>query len=385
MNMILRNAYVDGKIKDISICDGIIDKIDDKLSIKSEMEFDCEKNVVIPGFIDAHLHLDKSMLNSKVAYEDVTGPEKGALTRREKEKFTVEDIKERAEKVILKGIASGNLAIRTNVDIDPIVGLKGMEAMLSLKEKYNDILDIQLTAFSQEGFSKYPETKMLLEEALKMGADLVGGHTIVDKDGKAHIDTIFNLAEKYNVEMEFHLDESGYRENYLLPYVAEQMMSRGLVSRVTGIHCCTLSALDLKERESAIKLIQDSKMKITVAPTAISTRQLTLVKELLNAGVKMAIGSDNVKDFFNPLGSGDIKQVALLLAYVKRMFLKEEIESIWNMITKGGAEVIGYDDYGIYEGNKANITVLDAKSPQDVIANQTMVKLMLRNGCIVEI
>lgn len=381
MDLILRDANLNGDIVDIGIKNGLIAAIEKDLMADGIKEIQVEGRVTIPGFIDCHLHLDKSLLNEVAEYSDVTGPEKGALTRQEKEKFTIDDIKARAERVIINGIKAGNLGIRTNVDVDSIVGLKGIEALLDLKEKYKNILNIQVVAFSQEGFNNYPETKELLHQAMEMGADLVGGHTIIDNiNGEKHIDTILEIAKKYDVKADFHLDESGNREHYLLPYLAKRMIEEDLIGRVNGIHCCTLSSLGEEELMDALDLIKKADLKVTVAPTAISTRSLAPVKELINNGTLIGLGSDNVRDFFNPLGSGDIKQVALLLSYIHRFFTEEEIERIWKFITVDGAKLIGYIDYHIRLGSLANITVLDGKSPKDVIANQGQTLLLIRNG-----
>lgn len=381
MDLIIRNANVNGEIADIGIKGDKIVALDKKISETTNKEIDAKGRVAIPGFIDCHLHLDKSLLNERSKYQDLTGPEKGALTREEKAKFTVEDIKERAERVLLNGIKTGNIAIRTNVDVDPIVGVKGIEALLSLKEKYKDIVDIQVVAFSQEGFSNYPETKELLEKSMEMGADLVGGHTIVDgADGQKHIDNILDIAKQFDVEADFHLDESGNRNHYLLPYLTKKMIAENLIGKVNGIHCCTLSALNDEEKEEALALIKESGLKVTIAPTAISTRSLAPVKELLDNGTLIGLGSDNVRDFFNPLGSGDVKQVAQLLSYIHRFFTEEETYAIWNMITADGAKLIGYNNYNIQVGANANVTILDGKSPKEIIANQSKTVALIRSG-----
>ena len=381
MDIIVRHALVAGKVLDIGIDKGIISTIQPSIEKKALDEFDAKGRVCIPGFVDAHLHLDKSLLNEEEVYQDVSGPEKGALTREMKKNFTVEDIMERAERVIRQAIRSGTLYLRTNVDVDDLVGTKGIEALLKLKEKYKSLIHIQVVAFAQEGFEKFPETYELLEESLEMGADLVGGHTIVDgSKGKEHIDKILTLAKKYEVEADFHLDESGNQEHYLLPYLCDRMEEEGMAGWVNAIHCCTLYALPTEERERAYQRMKEVGMKVTVAPTAISTRQLAPVKELIAWGIPIALGSDNVRDFFNPLGSGDVKQVALLLSYVHRFYKKEETQQIWNMITDDGAMILGIEDYGIQEGYPANLTILDETSPLEVLAKQAQPVLLIRNG-----
>src|SRR5690625_3729024 len=215
MDLIIRQANVGGTIVDIGITGNKITAVEETLIETATEEIQAEGRVAIPGFVDAHLHLDKSMLNELAPYRDVSGPEKGALTRELKKDFTVEDIESRAERVIQHALATGSLHLRTNVDVDGLVDTKGIEALLNLKEKYKDLIDIQVTAFSQEGFVNFPESEELLEEALNMGADLVGGHTIIDGDkGKEHIDKVLKLAKKFDVPAEFHVDESGNKEHY---------------------------------------------------------------------------------------------------------------------------------------------------------------------------
>lgn len=384
MDLIIRNAAVDGELLDIGVKDGIIVAMEPTLEGTAMEEMDAKGRVTIPGFVDAHLHLDKCLLNERVPYVDVSGPEKGALTRGLKEHFTVEDIMNRAERVIRNGIKAGNLHIRTNVDVDPLVGTKGVEALLALKEKYADLVSIQVTAFSQEGFRNYPDSEGLLEEALKMGADLVGGHTIVDgPEGATHIDKVLLLAEKYGVSADFHVDESGNPDHYLLPHLVTRMQEMGLAGRVNAIHCCTLSALSEDQRTEAYQGMKAAGIRVTVAPTAISTRNLAPVKELLSEGFLVALGSDNVRDFFNPLGSGDVRQVALLLSYIHRFFGEEETDKIFDMVTKDGAKLLDVEDYGLRVGGTADITVLGETSKKEALANQGEVFLLLRKGRVV--
>ncbi|PKM64753.1 MAG: hypothetical protein CVU96_01190 [Firmicutes bacterium HGW-Firmicutes-20] len=382
LDILIRRANVNGVIVDIAIKDGLIIDIDNKVYGDATVAFDAQNKVTIPGFVDCHTHLDKCLLNEQQPYQEGTGPQKGALTYEMKKSFTVEDITLRAEKMINKAIKGGTLHWRTNVDVDGSVGLKGMEALLKLKKKYENQIHLQVAAFAQEGVFWDGETESLLEEAVKLGADLVGGHTIAKGEGEKHIDFILALAKKYDLEADFHLDESGNREHYLLPYLAKKVIELNLQGRVNGIHLCTLSALTPQELEEAMGYIEESKLKITIAPTAISTRHIAPAKRILKTGVPVGLASDNMRDFFNPLGSGDVKQVALLLSYLQRFFLQEEVDQIFEMITTGGAKVLSIKDYGIRIGSRADITVLDALTVNEVIAYQNAPVFLVRNGLV---
>ena len=382
LDLLIVNANVNGSIVNIAIKDGIIVNVGNSIYGEAKLVWDAKNNVAIPGFVDCHTHLDKCLLNEKQVYVEGSGPEKGALTYEMKKKFTTDDITERAERMINCAIRAGTLHLRTNVDVDASVGLKGIEALLELKQKYKDVIHLQVVAFAQEGVFWDGKTEVLLEEALKLGADMVGGHTIAKGEGKKHIDFILNLAKKYNVEADFHLDESGNREHYLLPYLSEKIKELGLKGKVNGIHLCTLSALTPPELELAIQDIQSCNLKVTIAPTAISTRNIAPAKQLLKAGVIVGLASDNIRDFFNPLGNGDIKQVALLLSYLQRFFTEEEIQQVFDMITIDGAQVISALDYGVEVGNRADITILNAHSAKEVIAYQAQPMLIVRNGIV---
>ena len=204
LNLLIKQANLNGEIKDIAIENDRIQMIDDQINEKAESIIYANGRIIIPGFVDCHTHLDKSMLNLKSDYVDGTGPEKSELTLARKREFTVEDITERAEFLIKRAIKSGTIALRTNVDVDASVGLKGIQALIKLREKYKDKITIQIAAFAQEGVFFDGQTQELLEEAIKLGADLVGGHTIAKGEGKKHIDYILNLAKKYNIEADFH-------------------------------------------------------------------------------------------------------------------------------------------------------------------------------------
>ena len=383
LDLIIRHANLDGLHKDIGIQGDTIVAIADQVNEPSHREVFADGRVVIPGFVDCHLHLDKCLLNEQSPYVDGTGPEKGALTLQRKVDFTVEDITARAETMIQRAIASGTLALRTNVDVDASVGLKGIQVLIALREKYRSLITIQIAAFAQEGVFADGQTESLLEEALKLGADLIGGHTIAKGEGEKHIDFILKLAKKYNVDADFHLDESGQRQHYLLPYLARRMNELGLNGRVNGIHNCTLAALEPQELEEALHLMNEVQLRATIAPTAISTRSLAPVKKLLAADLLVGLGSDNIRDFFNPLGSGDVKHAALLLSYVHRFFTTEEQAAIWKMITVNGAALLKLPQYGLRVGANANVTVLDALTPQTVIAYTAQPVLLVRSGNVI--
>jgi cytosine/adenosine deaminase-related metal-dependent hydrolase len=280
-----------------------------------------------------HAHLDKGMIIPPLNYIDAPAPQKGAWTKEQKASFTVEDIKQRARLAIERSIDYGTAYVRTHVDVDPLVQLRGIEALLELQDAYANQIVIDIIAFSQEGFDRYPESYDLLQEALDMGVQGIGGHTTMDQDAKMHINRIFELGIKKDAYwIEFHTDETGNPDHFVLPYLAQKTKETGLGSRVTAIHCCSLANVEDAKAHEAIELVKDAGLTVTTCPTAIATRALTRVKDFLKAGIPIQLGSDNMGDFFNPFGSGNMLQYAFLLATVQRFYEDEEIGQLFNSL-----------------------------------------------------
>ena len=160
------------------------------------------------------------------------------------------------------------------------------------------------------------------------------------------------------------------------------MKETGLCGRVNAIHMCTLSALNDAELSQALEIISGCALKATIAPTAISTRRIAPVKELLKLGIPVGLGSDNIRDFFNPMGSGDIKQIAYLLTYLQAFFTDEEVGDIWSMITERGAKVISAD-YGVREGGRADLTIFPTADVREIIAYQLRPSHIIRSGRLI--
>lgn len=381
--MFIRNGSLNGVLQDIELAASeIVSVTNPGTKPVTDDEYDAVGNMVIGGFADAHMHLDKSMLVHRAEYQDVAAPEKGRLTREQKAMLTEEDIYQNARSVVVRAVSNGTLAIRTNVDVDPIVELRGIRALLRLRDEFKDLVTIQVIAFSQEGVYNYPETPKLLEEALKLGCDGVGGHTIIDQNGEGHIDTILKIAREFNVTCDFHVDESGKPEHFLLPYLAKKTIENKLQGKVNAIHACSLSAMDETTTAETIALSKDAGLAFIIAPTAISTRNLTVSKALLAAGLTVNLGSDNVGDFFNPLGGAHVLHLVHLLAYVHRFFTAEERSLLLDMVSEGSESLFGRSlgSHGIVAHKRADITVLEGSDPRQVVANTAPPLLVVRNG-----
>lgn len=381
MKILLRQANLldGGPLKDIYIENGIIRDIDLELTPDENVAvIEAQGRIVISGLVNAHAHLDKSLIISRQPYLDEPPPVRAGWVRDLKQQFTKDDIKARAREVVEKSIACGVIGIRTNVDVDPLVGLKGVQALLELKQEMVDKLDIQVVAFNQEGFNRFPQTKELLEESLKLGADSVGGHTSIDADGKKeHIDKIFELATRYQVDIDFHADETGRPDDHMLPYLFEKTKAEGYQGRVNAIHCCSLATISEEEVKRDLEGLQQARINVVVCPTAIATRKLTEIKRMLPLGLKLGIGTDNIQDPFNPLGNSNLWEIGQLLAYVKRFYEDSEMEALFGMLTDNDHAFVDVSRFAIRVGNPARICLLKASRPADIFRYNGIIERML--------
>ena len=327
------------------------------------------------GFSNEHAHLDKGMLVPGVSYEDAPAPIRGGWTREHKAKFTKADIYSRAEQALLNMLEYGTSYVRTHVDVDPLVGLKGMEAILELKQNYKNDIVIDITAFNQEGFERFSETDQLLAEALKMGRVGIGGHTLTDSDGAKHIQHIFDIAEQHDAPwIEFHTDESGRPEHFHLPNIAQETKQRGWNGKVYAIHCNSLANVSDDQALAAIEQVVEAGLHVIVCPTAIATRAITRTKELLKSGVRITLGSDNIGDLFNPLGSGSMLNYAQMLTYIQRFYEPNEMQAIINMITQKPVDVLSREALEqlskqvIYETNRIHELLAHVPKPLSVMS-----------------
>jgi len=400
LDLLIRNAKLRNRegTWDIGVKNGKIAVIDKNISQKAEQEIDAQGKLTVPAFIDPHIHLDK------VNIVDVVRPNKsGTLTEAieiiwdKKAKYTTEDIVERAGDVIRRGAINGTTRMRTHVDVDTIGGLKPLEGVLAAREKYKDIMDIQIVAFPQEGILKNPGCEELMWKAMELGADIVGGmpaneHT--PDDSRRHIEICFDIAEKYDADIDMHVDETDDPFYRTLEMLADETIKRGWQGRVTAGHTCALAAYDDHYASYVIEKVKKAGIHMITNPVTNLMLQgrndkqpvrrgITRVKELLAAGINVSFGQDCVKDTFYPFGSADLLQVALVTAHAAHMSLPHEIEKVFDMMTYDAAKVLRLENYGLEEGKDADIVVIDAYTVNDAIRLQPARLFVIKGGRII--
>lgn len=400
MSLLIKNARLrdQDQLHDILIEKDRIEQIAPHIDAPEVEVIDARGNLTTPSLIDPHIHLDKvNILDVVRPNETGTLKEAIEIIWAKKQTYTDEDILTRSEDVVLRALKNGTLNIRTHVDVDTIGGLKPLQGILKLKEKYRGLVDIQIVAFPQEGIIKDPGCEDLLYQAMELGADVIGGmpaNESTPDDSRAHVKIIFDIAEKYDCDVDMHVDETDDPFYRTLEMVADETIRRGWHSRVTAGHTCALAAYDDHYAGYVIQKLRQAQIHMITNPVTNLMLQgrndkqpirrgITRVKELLEAGLLVSFGQDCVSDTFYPLGSADMLQVANVTAHAAQMSLPDEIKKVYDMITGDAAAVIGLEDYGLKVGNKADLIVLDVATERDAIRLAPARLFVIKNGRIV--
>ena len=347
--------------------------------------------LVTPGLVESHIHLDKALLDDRVVATTGTLEEAIRLTGEAKRTFTVEDIQARARRVLDLAVRAGTTAMRSHVEVDPIIGLTGMEAMLPLREEYAPALDLQLCAFAQEGIVKAPGTEGLLRRALTMGADLVGGCPYNDTDGLEHIRIVFALATAFGVDADFHADFADEPEHLHVREIASQTVRAGWQGRVVVGHLSELSAVPGYRQDEIIAEIAGAGVGVICLPAtdlylmgrrdeSNVRRGLTPVRRLLAAGVPVALASNNIRNPFTPVGTADLGHMAFVAAVAAHMGTPADLRALLAAITLHPARLLRLPDYGLAPGRRADLVVWDCARPEDAVATLAPRTLVIKRG-----
>lgn len=398
--MIIKNAKLRGRegLWNITIQDGKIHSLTQGEADAGQEILDAAGSMVSAPFIEPHIHLDTTLTAGEPEWNQ-SGTLFEGIQRwaQRKETLTHEDVKTRAKTALKWQIAQGIQHVRTHVDVtDP--SLTALKALLEVKEEMADYVDLQLVAFPQEGINSYPSGAELMEEALKMGADVVGGipHFEFTREyGVVSMKTAFDLAEKYDRLVDIHCDEIDDEQSRFVEVVAAEAYERGLGSRVTASHTTAMGSYNDAYTYKLFRLLKLSNINFVANPlvnihlqgrfdTYPKRRGITRVKELLEAGLNVSFGHDDIFDPWYPLGTGNMLQVLHMGIHVSQLMGYEQIVNSFDLITNNSAKTLNIDEkYGIEEGKPANLIILDAENEYEAIRRQASVRYSIRNGKII--
>ena len=383
--------FLDGSVADLGCRSGRIAEIGSLAGRPARRVVACSGAVVTPGLVEAHIHLDKVLLSERAPSVEGTLAEAIRVTGEAKRGFTVEDIRHRARAVLDMAVRYGTTAMRSHVEVDPVVGLKGLEALLPLKQEYAPALDLQLCAFAQEGILQAPGTEALLADALRKGADLVGGCPYNDTDPHAQIDIVFRLAKEFGVDADFHTDFFDEAEHLHVRYIAEQTLRHGWQGRVAVGHLTELAALTPEEQDPIIASLREAGVAVIVLPATDLylmgrrdvknvRRGLAPVKRLLAGGVTVAAATNNVRNAFTPVGTANLSLMGYLLTVAAHMGTSREIQQALAMLTEYPARILRLGDYGLTVGSRADLVLWETERPEEIIAALAAPRLVVKGG-----
>lgn len=402
-DLVVRDARIDdsGGLVDIEIADGRISAIVPAGTSGAAAKIDCDGRVVIPGLIEPHLHLDKALLDREQPNLEGTLAAAITITGKLKAAFTADGVKARARQVLDQAIANGTIAIRAHPDVDPIVGLLSLNAMLELREEYADLIDLQVVAFPQEGILKAPGTADLLREGLRRGADVVGGCSYNERDladCQAHVDFVFDLAAEFGVPVDIHADfaDDASDPRYgLAEYIADVTVRTGLGGRVALGHMTSLAGRPPAERTEVMKRLAEAGVAVVPLPatdmhlggrrdTVNVRRGVAPVRELWDAGITAACSSNNIRNAFTPYGNADMLDIGLFLAQTGHLSSPADLARVLGMATTEAASVIGIADrYGLRPGADADLVILSTRRVADVLLDRPDRCYVLKRGRVV--
>jgi cytosine/creatinine deaminase len=348
--------------------------------------------LVAPGLIDAHQHLDKTRTLRTVPNPEGTLYGAIAAFSQYAAGMSVADIQARAERTMQACLERGTVAIRTHANIDPEARCRGVEALVGLRERWRDRLRLQVVAFVTAGATKAGvPAREWLEEALALGADVIGGTPAYADDPTGFLDMLFAAAERHGRPIDLHLDEHLDATRHQFRAVIERARAHGMAGRVVASHCSALSALEPDEAARLIEAMAAAGIGVVTLPAAnlflqgreakkLAPRGLTRVPELLAAGIQVACGSDNIQDPFVPSGSGDLLEIARWTLLAGRLG-SNDLGRTFEMVSSAPARLLSFGaDYGIQVGARADLLITDATDAADLVASGPLARTVLVAG-----
>jgi len=395
MDLILRNARLpdDGpgdSLVDIGISAGKIAAIEKSLP-GAAPERDLEGALTCAGLVESHIHLDKAHVF------DRTAPEPGRLAdaiRRGsavKRSFTAEDVFARASRVLARAVTQGTTRMRTQLELDPIVDLRGLEGVRRAIHDFAKVIDVEICVFAEEGLTNSPGTDELLVAALESGVRVVGGAPATDTDRPGQLERVFELARRYETDIDLHIDFGNVPEDMDFDLVCRLTDRDRMGGRVAIAHVTKLTTFPLETQLVMARRLADAGITLTVLPatdlflmgrdqTSNIRRGVVNANMVIDQGANATIGANNVVNGFTPFGDCSLLRLANLYANVVQISTDSQIRQCWDMVTTRAARMLNLKDYGLAVGHPADIVVFDAATPVEAIREIRQPILAFKRG-----
>ena len=399
--MLVKNVHIHNRegLWQILIEEGKISRIfsqNEVFNYSGEI-LDGEEGIIYPPFVEPHIHLDATQTAGQPNWNQsgtlFEGIERWA---ERKSLLSHEDVKSRAWKTLKWQIANGIQYVRTHVDVsDPT--LTALKAMLEVKKEIASWVDLQIVAFPQEGILSYPNGEKLLDQAMEMGADVVGGipHFEFTREyGVESMHIAFDIARKYNKQIDIHCDEIDDEQSRFVETVAALALKYDMGEKVTASHTTAMHSYNNAYASRLFRLLKMSKIHFVANPlvnihlqgrfdTYPKRRGVTRVKEMLKNNINVCFGHDDVFDPWYPLGTANMLQVLHMGLHVCQLMGYGQINDGLKLVTENSAKALGLTDYGIQEGNSANFIVLPAENGFDAVRRQVPTRYSIRHGKVI--
>jgi cytosine/creatinine deaminase len=393
MDLVIRNARLfnrpDGP-RDIGIANGRIVAIEHAIAADAPVH-DAGGCLACPGLIESHIHLDKSRIIDRCAPQErrSLSPVKGVTPL--KPLMSVEDVRARAAATLEQCILHGATRMRTQVEVDPGIGMRGFDAVQSLIADYSWAIEIEICVFPQEGLISFPGTDELLVEGLRRGAKVLGGAPRYDTDEAGQIRRIFALAREFDVDLDIHLDVGNTPDAMNIHLVRELTDQYRRGGRVVVGHMAKLSLLPPEQLAALARQMADSGIAVTVLPATDlflmgRDRDHSVVRGVADAnllcehGVNCSLSSNNILNPATPYGDCSLIRMANLYANVLQVDRPEALRECFQMLTARSARLMNLTDYGFKAGNPADVVIIDAQTPEQAVAEIARPLAAFKNG-----
>lgn len=395
-DILIKNAKLRQKngLFSIGIKDGKIEKISENLNLDAKTTIDAEGKLVTESFVNPHLHLCKVytfFMMEEEALKDYHEESMGkAMTAIElaaliKSKYNEEWIYPNVKKALNHAVRYGVLHLRGFADVDSKAKLEGVKALLKAKDVFKEVLNLQIVAFPQDGVVREKGAYELVEESLKMGADVVGGIPWIEyteEDEEEHINKMFELAKKYDKDISMLVDDAGDPTLKTLEMLTLKAIKEGYIGRVLAHHARAMQFYPTPYLMKLIALLKKGEVGIVTDPHTGPLH--ARVREMLNEGVLVVLGQDDISDAYYPYGRNNMLEVAFLVSHILWMTTRDDMEKLYDMITIDAGKAIGLKDHELKEGNPANLVVLNEDNVLEALRYHREPKYIISKGKLVD-
>jgi len=396
-DIIVRRARLRGKgdeLNDIAVAGGRIAAVAPTVQGAAAEEINAEGGLVTESFVNTHLHLCKVWTLSRMdelALRDYHGEGMGkAMTAIERAREVKRGLDRdtmigQARRAAALAALHGNLHVRAFADVDSIAGVEGVEALLEVRDEFRGIVDIQVVAFPQDGIIKDPGTAELMREAMGLGADVVGGIPWIeftDEEAARHISICFDLAQEFDRDVSMLLDDAGDPSLRTLEMMATEALRRGWQGRALAHHCRAMSQYPLPYFYRLVETLKRAGVGVVSDPHTGPLH--ARVKDLIESGVLVSLGQDDISDAYYPFGRNNMLEVAFLASHLLWMTTRAEIDRLYDLVTVDAARCINVPDFGLAPGAAAHFVVLDQPDELEALRFHAAPVRVISHGRLVD-